>query len=755
MVFSKRTRRTIGALLATGTVVATSAIAIHAQAAAPAPASPAAAAGSGASSFLAGIPSALRVRALAERRFDAASGLRATTVFAMALDDMGIPWLAADDGIYRYVGGLWRRDPVLREFDYQQVRSLWFSADGTAWLGTRRGLIRRPANGTPAVYRERNGLPGAVIYSLAESKAIDGTARVVAGASTGAAWFNGATFVPMALPEVGNPWVGVMVASGVGTDGTPTLWAANSAGGVGRYARGVWSGFSRTAGLTAPDAQFVLPITRGALRGVYVATSVGVFVAPTDAPDARFTLIAGSPRGVYRLALVPEIDGQDELWVGTSDGSLWRWRPSGWTRVESTVSTRRGTVTLLQPFPTQAGETAIYASARNGSLVRITNGVAASVDFTAQSLAPVVTSVAVAARPDRADHLWIATQDDGLVEVPPAGPIRVHPFRAGSPNGVVSLVRRDVVSAPTATPGSDTVTLAIAAGVPWRQQGDAFVPFGAGLAGAVFDVRRVRMPNGLFTLVAGTERGVRQWSGSAWTPVPGVEAELSGALLDGTLGGEPVLYIGAVHAVRVFGRNGLRVDSLPGPTSQSTARGVVTRLCRTRTATGQRLFALDPERGVYWRDEQPGASWRAFPGNPVIALANTGALNLRCLPQGEVAVSSFTGLAVFDVAAADTAAWRVRTSVSDADGLPSVLVSDVVAGGSQRLWAATPYGLGVVDRTRAEAAPTGRVMLHVSVGATEQTLADGAVLAEPTMTSTSIRSCSRFTARSRLASASA
>jgi signal transduction histidine kinase/ActR/RegA family two-component response regulator len=734
VAFSKRIARTTRRLAAASAwLVATLHVAgspLKAQAT-PAAASTAAAASAGSIAPRAEVPSGVRLRSLAERRFDAASGLRAATAFAMAFDGMGIPWLAADDGLYRYDGGMWRRDPVLREFDSQQVRSLWFSADGTAWLGTRRGLIRRPAHGDPMVYRENNGLPGPVIYSLVESQAIDGTRRVVAGGSTGAAWFNGATFVPIRMPALPAPWVGVMVASGESVDGAPTLWAANSSGGVARLARGGWTTYAAAQGLSAPDAQFVLPVTHGTLRGVYVATSAGVYVASTDDADTRFQLIPGSPRGVYRLAFVPGFDGRDELWSGTADGTLWRWRAGAWSRVESAVSARRGTVTLLQPVPAQAGGTAIYASARNGYLVRITNGVAATADFTPQPSAPIVTALAVEARPTRADHLWIATQDDGLVEALPEGLVRVHPFRAGSANGMVSLLRRDVVSVPAVNPGTDTVTLAVAGGTPWRQQGATFVPLSGGLGGFVHDLRRVRMPDGMSTLVASTDHGVRQWTGSTWTPVPGLDGDAAGAMLDGTLGGEPVVYIGSAHAVRIFGRRGLRVDSLPGGTTRSSARGMVTRLCRTRSARGDRLFALVPDRGVFWRDERPDGVWRVFPANPVLSLANSGALNMRCLSDGEVAISSFSGLTFFDVSPADTAAWRVRASVSDADGLPSVIVSDVAVGGGDRVWAATPYGLGVVDRMRAETPPSGRVMLHVSVGATGLALTEGEVLAEP------------------------
>jgi two-component system, cell cycle sensor histidine kinase and response regulator CckA len=184
-------------------------------------------------------PAGVPLQSIAERRFDAASGLHATTAFAMAADRRGEPWLAADDGVYRYTSGAWVRVALPPEFANQQVRALLITRDDTKWLGTRRGVLRVGPTGATDIFREADGLPGPVAYGLVETRALDGSPRIVAGTSRGVAWFDGRRFVPLAMPAPAT-WVGVMVADARDARGGAVLWAANAAGGVARYAQGAW-----------------------------------------------------------------------------------------------------------------------------------------------------------------------------------------------------------------------------------------------------------------------------------------------------------------------------------------------------------------------------------------------------------------------------------------------------------------------------------------------------------------------------------
>jgi ligand-binding sensor domain-containing protein len=135
----------------------------------------------------------------------------------MEVDRTGIPWIGADDGLYSYLSGQWRRESMPPGFENQQARSLLMQGDGGKWIGTRRGLVHRARGGTWRVFGEADGLAGSVVFSLTESFAIDGSPRVVAGTSRGVAYFDGSRFVPMSLPSAMVP-LGVMVAGSAAAD---------------------------------------------------------------------------------------------------------------------------------------------------------------------------------------------------------------------------------------------------------------------------------------------------------------------------------------------------------------------------------------------------------------------------------------------------------------------------------------------------------------------------------------------------------
>jgi signal transduction histidine kinase/CheY-like chemotaxis protein len=357
-------------------------------------------------------------------------------------------------------------------------------------------------------------------------------------------------------------------------------------------------------------------------------------------------------------------------------------------------------------------------------------GVGATVELPTPRL-PIVTALSVApsARAGGADHLWIALQDGGVLEIAADGTRRQHLVGAAGARGTVTTLRRDLVSPPAVTPVGDTTLIALLVGVPWRQRDGQFERFDAGLDGAtVADVRRVRLPNGISALVAVTDRGVRQWTGSAWEAVPGLDGQAVTSILAGSERGAPVLYLGGAHTVRTYGRAGMRVDTLPASPAGTTGQGNVMRICRTTAQGRSRVFALDSERGIYWRDEDAAQSWRLLPSNAVVPLANLGVLTMRCLDQGELAVSSFSGVSIFNVSSPDTTAWTLRSQLSDADGLPSISVGQIEPGSQGTLWIGTPYGIGVVNRERAAAMPTARVVLHLMLGASGQPIAEGAVV---------------------------
>jgi signal transduction histidine kinase/ligand-binding sensor domain-containing protein/ActR/RegA family two-component response regulator len=688
------------------------------------------------------VPSGHTLRTFGERRFDAASGLRASTVFAMALDPAGVPWLATDDGVFSYAGAQWRREAMPSEFEQQQVRALLHTADGGRWMGTRNGLVYRAADGRFLVFQERDGLAGGTVFSLIESEAVDGRASVLVGTSRGVSRFNGSTFESLALPPEFTP-LALMLAGGVAPDGAAELWMGSARGGVARLHRGTWRVFGAAEGLTAARVEHLATVRGDSGSVVYAAGPGGVFRMRRDATGERFERLPGSPDKAYRVELVPDdaprgADGAGHsVWVGTDDGRVMRWDGAAWHVVSTRLSDTHGTITMLRHLPGHGGGSAVYAAARGAYLVRLSQGVAAGVAVFPDRASPYVNAVAAERGSDGRDVLWVATQDSGLLRLGAAGEVRRYGFEAGSARGVVSELQRVSLAPPSqaATPATVTprVLVAIADGVPWRFDGGGFVPLTAGLNGQrVHQLRRLTDVDGINTLMAAAEDGVYHWSGFRWMRAPVDVRGAVTALASGVEAGARVLYLGGLHTVTTLRRDNsgsdLRVDTLSATTSP-LGLGRVRRVCTSGASTSGFVFAFDTERGVHWRRLDDRGPWRTLPLRLRRVLTNLGATDLTCLGNGRLAVGTFAGLALFDVSAASVDSWRILSQVADADGLPANAISAVATSGNDDLlWVGTGFGLGVVDVARAAQLSPARLTLRLTAQVDGREVSDGDVL---------------------------
>jgi len=684
------------------------------------------------------VPSGHTLRTFGERRFDAASGLRASTVFAMALDQAGVPWLATEDGVFSYAGAQWRREVMPPEFERQQVRALWHTADGGRWMGTRNGLVYRAADGRFLVFQEKDGLAGGTVFSIVESEAVDGRARVLVGTSRGVSRFNGSTFEALALPPEFTP-LALMLASGVAPDGAAELWVGSARGGVARLHRGAWRVYGAAEGLTAARVEHLATLRGASESAVYAAGPGGVFRLRRDDAGERFERLPGSPDNAYRVELVPndEPSGADgaghSVWVGTDDGRIVRWDGAAWHVVSTRLSDAHGTITMLRHLPGHGGGSAVYAAARGAYLVRLSQGVAAGVAILPERASPYVNAVAAERGSDGRDVLWVATQDSGLLRLGAAGEIRRYGFEAGSARGVVTELQRVSLAPPAPSAASATVLVALADGVPWRFDGAGFVPLTAGLDGQrVHQVRRLADMDGNDALLAGTDNGVYRWNGFRWLREPlNVNGAVT-ALASGVESGARVLYLGGLHTVttvrREGGRDGVRVDTLSA-TSSPLGLGRVRRVCTSGASTSGYVFAFDTERGVHWRRLDDRGPWRTLPLRLRRVLTNLGATDLMCLGNGRLAVGTFAGLALFDVSAASVDSWRILSQVADADGLPANAISAVATSGNDdMLWVGTGFGLGVVDVARAAQLSPARLTLRLTAQVDGREVLDGDVL---------------------------
>ncbi|WP_461411781.1 ATP-binding protein [Gemmatimonas sp.] len=660
------------------------------------------------------VPTGQQLQVFAERRFDAASGLRASTVFALQLDRNGIPWVGADDGLYVYGGGTWRVEPLPGEFANQQVRALVLQADGGRWVGTRRGLLFRPNDGEWRRFGEADGLAGAVVFSLAESRAVDGSPRIVAGTSRGVAYFNGTRFVPLPLPTAMNP-LGMMVAEATGPEGRPELWAASARGGLARLFDGQWSVYSAAEGLASTDVQFVLPVE--GLNGgqIYAAGEQGVYVLDRARGRTRFERVAGSPPRAFRVAVVASAGEEPELWVGDQGGTVHRMRNGVWQTLPTSISDRHGTITLLKAVSGHGGGTAVYASSRSGYLVRLSHGVAGALTLSASLSSASVTALLAERAANGRDDLWVGSADRGLLRVSNGLGVQAFALGGRSPESGVSTIARLPVGAPSSAPQTDSTVVVLADSIPWALRGTRFERLDAGLGNdRVMAIARVTLPDGRSALVAGTTRGARLWSGLGWEPIWPTHTERVSSLTGGRVGAAPVVYLGGRHDVRVASRSGITVEAFPSASMGGVGIGGVRRLCTNASAGQSRVFALDSDFGLLWRTTG-SSTWSPMPTHLSRVLSNLGITDIACLPDGQLAASTFIGLAVFDLTAPSPDKWRVTTQVSDADGLPASGVLSIAPSpsASNIMWVGTPFGLGVVDLARATQLPPARLTMRV------------------------------------------
>ena len=674
------------------------------------------------------VPLGRTLRVRAEQRFDRGAGLRSATVYDMAVDTAGHMWIATEDGVYAYAGNGWRRETLPPASADQQVRSLLVSADGTRWMGTRRGLIRARAGVAMQEFSTRDGLQGEVSYSLAETRAIDGTDRVVVGSSFGVSWFNGTRFVALPLPPALSP-LGLVVMGTTASDGTPALWVASSRGGVARYRRGAWTVYTAQEGLASPDAQFLLALPAGGAARVYASGIGGVFAL--DASEKRFVRVPGSPTGAVRMAAVPGAGGAPSLWVGTSSGQVTEWMGGDrWRAVPLRTDDRRGAVTLLRAVPGASGGAAVYVSSRGDYLSRLSVGVAGRVDLNAGEPEDRVYLALALPGPDGRDELWLRTSRVGVLHVPARGPSQRYARATGAPFDTVLDLSLGSVAPPrpaggASSPGDAAVLITTPTAVYARRDG-RFVPLQAGLEQrSLRRTRRLTMPDGRNVLVTGTDDGLFEWSGTRWAPSRFAVTGSVTSLLEG----DGVLYAGGTHVVRRLTPSGTVEERLPDEGAHAVGTGFVTAICRTMVGGVPHLFAHDSERGVFWRAESGPAPWALLPVPLLTTVAALGTTSVACLPTG-LLVSTLSGLVAIDVRAPTPAAWTVTAQVAESDGLPSSEVLSVARSGSSGVfWVATGGGLGLVDLEAASARIPVRLGLLVTAGETGREVTEGVALA--------------------------
>jgi ligand-binding sensor domain-containing protein len=402
--------------------------------------------------------------------WDRNNGLPSGGITALMAAADGPLWVGMDIGLYRFDGLRF----VRVDGSGTAVTHLRSGADGSVWVALADGGITRIRDGKTTRYDQRHGLPGISVSALVE----DEQHRLWLGTHRGLYLLQGERWVrsaPAGLPEN-------LQVNGATMDRRGSmLVSANSAL------------YRRDAGTPAfyQLAEFDVP---GYANGICSPAPDRVYV--TD-PTRGFAVV-GSPGGPSSpsrsLGLRLLCDKNNNVWVGTGGGGLWRIPPTAGSGRENV---RTGLLGELANSLAEDDRGNIWVGTPAG-LTRLSPNPMVRLADLGVSTATVSTSDG---------HLWVGTFD-GLVELLPSSSgvrerqrylsgLRIRALHVdgsgiwiGSERGVARL---DLTSR--------TITPLATSNVVLRQVDS----LSAGADGSLW--------------VADGERGLFKWSGSRLTPV--------------------------------------------------------------------------------------------------------------------------------------------------------------------------------------------------------------------------------------------
>jgi diguanylate cyclase (GGDEF)-like protein len=412
-----------------------------------------------------------------------AEGLPSPRIYELAQDAEGTVWAGTDRGLSRFRDGrfvegprdegLFRRDiealragrdglwvglgegfvrvagdavepPATPGLPPGPVSALWEDADGTLWVGTRRGLyVRRPGQAqlTPGAA----GLPGPVVTAIRRDR--DGGLWV--GTETGAARIDGeATQVLGTRQGLSNDQV-----MRIFEDREGSIWIGTQDGGVNRLADGKFTTYSSAEGLAGDIAWPVFGDRDG---NVWIGTKSGGLSRFRDGRFQNFSTADGlSSNSVQSIA-----QGADgALWIGTRGGGLNRLKDGRFTVYSMHEGLPHESVSALMA----SRDGGLWVGMRGGGLARLQDG-----RITTWSSREGLPSDTIHFLLESADGtLWIATNGGGLVRFRD-GAFRAFTTREGLSADVVNVLHEDA---------QGTLWVGTFGGGLNRMRGDGFVSY--------------------------------------------------------------------------------------------------------------------------------------------------------------------------------------------------------------------------------------------------------------------------------------
>jgi len=650
------------------------------------------------------------------------SGLLSRTVYAIARAPDGRYWLGTQDGPYVSAGAQWRLQPLPRAGMPTQVRAILFDSAGGRWYATREGA-HRYHDGRWTSYGVGEGVPAPVVYAMTETRALDGAARVVLATSNGACVVRGARCDALELPT-GFPREALTTASTRDADGVDELWLASSSGGAARFRRGQWRVFGPADGFVSSSAEHIAFSADG--RTVFIAGQGGVFSLSHVASGAeRFAEIPGSPTGAYRVSWVPRATGRDELWVGTNNGEVLRWRDRQWDSLLVDGERIRGQVTLLHSGAGMNDSLSVWLGTRGSRLAELRFGPAVAFRLPGRAFRDHINAIAQIAEPAFRGQAVIGTVSVGAVFVDSLG--RMVRFAEPNDPRIVSASTTywgplHPAPAGVATKPESTHVIVVGTGGAMLSKGAGWEPLKLPPQTSVRRIRRVAMLDGTMATVALTSRGLFTFHEQAWEPMPGREMDATD-LWSTRQRGEAVHLITARGGVYAVSASGTRFEPVVGDDSAQSE--YLMQVCEVPTADGGVLFVESVRGVVAWRPSDGDGVWRALPAAMRNALADGMRVYVRCDPSGRVLMGSSNGLLVTQVPRTDTASWTIQALLGREDGLPSNVVTAIGVPFNDRVWVGTEFGVAIAELQKATLPPVAPLRFRVIDDPRADPLPDG------------------------------
>jgi signal transduction histidine kinase/CheY-like chemotaxis protein len=656
------------------------------------------------------IPRALRGPDVTTQAYGSLAGLLSGTVYAATHDRNGRLWIGTDDGAYSLEGSQFHPEALPDGLAEAQVRAVHFDSAGGRWFALRSGAYRY-FNGQWTHYGPDEGVPGAVVYSITETRAIDGTIRTVLGASSGICYVDGTRCRSMPLP----PALGhnaFMVASTAGGTGDDELWVISASGGAARMRRGAWTSFGATEGLTGTTAEDigVLPTATGT-RVVLVGSRGAFELQRRPTGREEFVPLANSPHNIFRVRFVTRQKTAPEVWVGTSAGYVVRWREPVWDTLRLEGESMRGQVTLIYRDTTRGAAADVFVSSRGDRLTKVAFNTATRVNLSGRASRDWVHSILPYG--DAQGGTVIGMNAAGVVALDGFGRTRLlndplNPLVVSTSSAYWGPVRR---LSPTAQRAPEAPQLIVSGylGPVWYKNGRAqIMPMRDSTS--FRRIRYLELFDGSTALVGTSERGLMIWQDTAWEPMPGMSDMPTSAVTSVAKSGVHTLYATGRGGVYAVTQNGIRFDSAKVP----QVAPWMSSICTVGTADGPLLFAGGTRGTVAWRRHADTGAWRPLPRLFQGAVSNARQTIVSCDTTGRVFIGSANGLIVGQVPAADTLQWSMSALVSRESGLPSNDITVIGVPHGNQLWVGTEYGAAIVDLNIATLPPLAPLSLRVT-----------------------------------------